>query len=113
MLGLPEFATLEDVRRVYRKLALANHPDRGGKTGIMAQINDAYDILTKQKDEYDAWLKVRLGMVPDQAIIDLLRSVFGDSVQQGNMKARDYTVVRHSWTFNGASQSATSQYTTY
>ena len=36
-------ATLEDLRKVYRRLAVQFHPDLGGDTETMQQINAEYD----------------------------------------------------------------------
>lgn len=35
--------TLEELKRTYKKLAFANHPDRGGDPEIMKAINAEYD----------------------------------------------------------------------
>lgn len=43
--------TLEELKREYKKLALANHPDRGGNVETMKEINAEYDMMfTKVKD---------------------------------------------------------------
>lgn len=39
--------SLEDLKKQYRKLALANHPDKGGKTEVMQEINVEFDVLFK------------------------------------------------------------------
>ena len=52
--------TLDELKKQYRRLAMAHHPDRGGSTVIMQQINAEHDrlfeILKKQHnasaDEY-------------------------------------------------------------
>lgn len=40
--------TLEELKKQYKKLALANHPDRGGNTQNMQDINSEYDKLFEQ-----------------------------------------------------------------
>ena len=46
---IPE--TLEDLKSMYRQLAMTYHPDRGGDTEAMKKINAEYDILfPKLKD---------------------------------------------------------------
>lgn len=44
VLGLQDLLkpTIEDVRAAYRRLASANHPDKGGNHNLMAEINHAY-----------------------------------------------------------------------
>lgn len=37
--------TLEELKKEYKRLALANHPDRGGDVEIMKAINAEYDIV--------------------------------------------------------------------
>lgn len=37
--------TLDELKAVYRKLAMANHPDRGGNPEIMKAINAQHDEL--------------------------------------------------------------------
>jgi hypothetical protein len=43
VLGLDATATVDDLRRERRRLALACHPDRGGDPARMTAINAAYD----------------------------------------------------------------------
>ena len=38
-------ASLEDLKAQYKRLALANHPDHGGSTEAMQEINAEYDML--------------------------------------------------------------------
>ena len=35
--------TLEELKAIYKKLAMANHPDRGGDVEDMKEINNLYD----------------------------------------------------------------------
>lgn len=39
--------TLDELRTTYRKLALLHHPDIGGKTIDMQEINHEYELLSK------------------------------------------------------------------
>lgn len=42
---IAEVETLEELKQVYKKLALIHHPDRGGDEEIMKQLNNEYDDL--------------------------------------------------------------------
>jgi molecular chaperone DnaJ len=58
-LGVPSTATAEDIKRAYRKLAKANHPDSTGgdktKESRFKDISNAYDVLgdAKKRALYD------------------------------------------------------------
>lgn len=55
LLSLSPDATVADLRRQYRALSLTHHPDRGGSTEQMAELNKAYKILStpQLRQEYD------------------------------------------------------------
>ena len=40
--------TIEEAKRLYHKLAVANHPDLGGKLETMQAINNEYDIIAER-----------------------------------------------------------------
>lgn len=40
--------TLDELRSEYRRLALLHHPDKGGSTTDMQEINNEYDLLSKK-----------------------------------------------------------------
>lgn len=48
VLGLPMNAHWKDVERAYKCLAKQHHPDRGGNTRKMQDINTAYDKIRKE-----------------------------------------------------------------
>lgn len=39
---------LDELRTAYRRLALLHHPDKGGSTSDMQEINNEYEILSKR-----------------------------------------------------------------
>ena len=63
LFGLTGSYSAADVKKVWRKMSLQHHPDRGGSTEMMKKVNVAYDLLkkggtvkdTSQKDKADAF----------------------------------------------------------
>lgn len=58
ILGVPRNATLEEIKRAYRRLALKHHPDRDKSPGAeerFKKINEAYEVLSdpKKRQIYD------------------------------------------------------------
>jgi DnaJ-class molecular chaperone len=58
ILGVGKGASLEEIKKAYRKLALQWHPDRNkssGATERFKEINEAYEVLhdSKKKEAYD------------------------------------------------------------
>lgn len=49
MLELPNNATLEDVKRKFRELALKYHPDKGGDSERFIELVDIYKKLTENQ----------------------------------------------------------------
>jgi len=45
VLGLPQTASFEEVKRNYRRLAVIFHPDRGGYEDAMKLLNNAKDVI--------------------------------------------------------------------
>lgn len=45
LFGLTGKSTWADVKKAYRRLAILNHPDRGGSVETMKKINAAYEVL--------------------------------------------------------------------
>lgn len=46
ILGVPNGASEDEIKKAYRKLAAKHHPDRGGNTAKFQEIQSAYDTLT-------------------------------------------------------------------
>jgi DnaJ-class molecular chaperone len=57
ILGVPKTANDSDIKKAYRKLALKNHPDKGGKEEDFKEISTAYQVLgdSSQKEIYDTY----------------------------------------------------------
>ena len=58
VLGASQYASAGELRKRYRALSLAHHPDRGGDTTAMMKINSAWDVLgdATTRRRYDASL---------------------------------------------------------
>lgn len=56
ILEVNENASLDEIKRAYRKLAAKHHPDKGGDTKKFQEISQAYDTLSDpdKKAMYDA-----------------------------------------------------------
>ena len=48
ILGLEPGATLKEVKTAYKRLALKNHPDKGGTIADWLAISDAYESITEK-----------------------------------------------------------------
>jgi curved DNA-binding protein CbpA len=55
-LGVPRDASAEDIKTAFRRIASAEHPDKGGDGERMADANRAYETLgdAARRAEYDA-----------------------------------------------------------
>lgn len=55
ILGVEKSASVDDIKKAYKLLAIKYHPDKGGDEKKFQEISNAYDILsdTKKKNEYD------------------------------------------------------------
>ena len=59
VLELQNDCTAKDITKNFRRLALVNHPDRGGNTQKFQQINEAYEVLNdpQKRSDYDNKLR--------------------------------------------------------
>lgn len=56
ILGVPRDASADDIRKAYRKLAMKEHPDKGGDPERFKKISEAYETLSddQKRAQYDA-----------------------------------------------------------
>ena len=54
-LGVPKGASEEEIKKAYRRLASAHHPDKGGDTGKFQEIQSAYETLAdpQKRQQHD------------------------------------------------------------
>ena len=50
ILGVRETATAERIKDQHRKVLINNHPDKGGSAYLSSKVNEAKDLLMKNKD---------------------------------------------------------------
>lgn len=84
ILGINEHATQDEIKKAYKKLAMKNHPDRGGDTKKFQEISQAYDTLgdEQKRQQYDAqknnpFIHARSGAHGFQDINDIFGATFG------------------------------------
>jgi len=86
ILGVPENADADAIKKAYRKLARQNHPDATGgdkkKTERFKEVSDAYAVLSdvKKRQEYDRLRQAPVGVdgMPQGFDADAFSQIFGD-----------------------------------
>ena len=60
ILGVQKSATVEDIKKAYRRLAHKYHPDKGGDATRFKEVSEAYQVLsdTDKRAQYDKFGKV-------------------------------------------------------
>lgn len=55
ILGVPQNATKDEIKKRYRELAHKHHPDKGGDEARFKEVNEAYQILSddRKRAQYD------------------------------------------------------------
>ncbi len=108
--------SLSDVKQVYRKLASANHPDKGGSTETMQLINTAFSELCKHF-ELNATLDINQETETshsfDFSFMDTLKTLHGVVIEvcgywvwlSGNTYPHKETISNLGFKFSGAKKS--------
>jgi molecular chaperone DnaJ len=95
ILGIEEKATQEEIKKVYRKLAVQHHPDKGGDENKFKEISEAYEILgdESKRKNYDAQ---RNNPYQGSPFEDLFSSMFngGGPFQQRRQSAAPSKIVK-------------------
>lgn len=95
ILGVPENADADTIKKAYRKLAKQNHPDATGgdkkKTERFKDVGDAYAVLSdaKKRREYDRLRQAPVGAdgMPQGFDADAFSQIFGDFGRGGRGSA--------------------------
>jgi len=53
LLGVKKNATMTQISKAYKKLALKLHPDKGGNDYLFRKVNEAYKVLSNKRDRYN------------------------------------------------------------
>jgi molecular chaperone DnaJ len=53
ILGVGKDSKEKDIKKTYYKLSFIHHPDKGGDALIFAEITEAYNVLSENREEYD------------------------------------------------------------
>ena len=88
VLNVEKDATMETIKKQYRKLSLDHHPDRpNGNAAKFKEINEAYEVLSnaKSRRNYDFSLNPPTNSFPEQAIFEMLFKGGGDMFHQPPM----------------------------
>ena len=108
--------SLSDVKQVYRKLASANHPDKGGSTETMQLINTAFSELCKYF-ELNATLDINQETETNQSFdfsfVDTLKTLHGVVIEicgywvwlSGNTYPHKEIISNLGFKFSGAKKS--------
>jgi DnaJ-class molecular chaperone len=68
VLGVSRDASEEEIKKAFRKLAHAHHPDKsGGDEAKFKEVSEAYSVLSdkKKRQQYDAFGSAGSGPIPD------------------------------------------------
>lgn len=97
-LGVEKDATMDQIKKAYRKLAIKNHPDKGGDPEKFKEMTRAYEILF-DKDKRDIYDKhgmegIEKGVGGGGGMDDLFSMFTGGGARQQQRKARVKPIAR-------------------
>lgn len=83
VLGVARAANIEDVKRAYKRRALALHPDKGGSASDFSRLCRAYSILTDtpKRQAFDAGGFAAVSMLEDESLRCRLEGHFAKAMQ--------------------------------
>lgn len=101
ILGLSENASENDIKKAYRKIAMKEHPDKGGDPEKFKKVNEAYTVLsdTEKRKLYDQYGEEGLsmgenmsGFNPNDIFNQFFNSedIFSQFGGQSNQKSRKF-----------------------
>jgi molecular chaperone DnaJ len=65
ILGVGKDSSEKDIKKNYYKLSFSHHPDKGGDALVFAEITEAYNVLSENREEYD--IKSKYGAKYDES----------------------------------------------
>jgi DnaJ family protein A protein 2 len=91
VLGVSKDASVDDIKKAYRKLARTHHPDKGGDSEKFKQISNAHEILTdpQKRQNLDQFgdpngPQGHPGGMPGGFPADIFSQMFGGAFGHGN-----------------------------
>jgi len=83
VLGVSKGSTAAEIKKAYRKLALKNHPDKGGDPETFKKMTVAYEVLSdpEKRDLYDKYGKEGLEGSAGPDASDIFSQFFGGGGQ--------------------------------
>ncbi|KAF4658172.1 DnaJ (Hsp40), sub A, member 4 [Perkinsus olseni] len=112
ILGVSKDATTAEIKKAFRKLAIKNHPDKGGDAEKFKEITRAYEVLSddEKRQKYDRFGEEGVDQEgPSGAGMDMFDMMFGGgrSRHGGKRKGEDISHVLEvslSQFYNGATR---------
>ncbi len=99
ILGVSKNAPIEEIKKKYKRLAMENHPDKGGNEDKFKAINEAYGVLSdpEKRDIYNKFGKEGLeaGGRPQPPHMDIFNAMFGGGGGRHRRRTKSNDVIRN------------------